>query len=355
MLGSPPFPISIDQLTGEQLGDALGSKVVAFDAHRIGSDRGMLGEAFLLKLTYADADAGPPTLVAKFSALRDGALESALQARTNERELRCYDELLVHTSARTPRYYAASYDPATAHYFLLIEAVETDETVDQVAGIGPARAELVVREAARLHARWWQNEQLSALDWLPRLDGVGRVTNLTRLATVGWPLLCDLLGSALSPDEHRLGERFPEHLERALRLVANLPSTLVHSDLRADNLLFSPDMTQVTLVDWQGVGLGPPGFDLAYFLAQSLTVEDRRNHEDALLRSYRATLMDEGLNLSLDEVRAGYAESMHYGLAVACALPVISDPAEPRVRALAETTARRSIEALRDHNQLWEA
>ena len=37
---------------------------------------------------------------------------------------------------------------------------------------------------------------------------------------------------------------------------------------------------------------------------------------------------------------------MIFGLVVATSLPLISDPGQPRVRALAESMARRAIEAL---------
>ena len=74
-----------------------------------------------------------------------------------------------------------------------------------------------------------------------------------------------MLGDSLAPSEQALGATFPDRLEAALRSVARLPHTLLHCDLRSDNLLFSPDGSQVTLVDWQGAGVGPPSFDLAYF------------------------------------------------------------------------------------------
>ena len=44
---------------------------------------------------------------------------------------------------------------------------------------------------------------------------------------------------------------------------------------------------------------------------------------------------------------------MIFGLVVATSLPLISDPSQPRVRALAESMARRAIDALADHGQLW--
>jgi hypothetical protein len=40
---------------------------------------------------------------------------------------------------------------------------------------------------------------------------------------------------------------------------------LLHGDYRLDNMLFSPDRSQVTIVDWQTLGVGLPTRDLAYF------------------------------------------------------------------------------------------
>lgn len=351
MLSPPPFPISVDQLDPHFLGTALGVDVRSYATKRIGADRGMLGEIFVIDL---DTAAGPRSIVAKFAAPRAEALESARRGRTNERELRCYDELLPSTPVAAPTCHGTWYDPATAHFCLLQDLVDTDPTVDQVDGLSPDRVRLVIAELAALHARWWRDPDILALDWLPRLDGAGRTSNLHRLVQAGWEPMCALLGDRLSEGERRLGERFADRLVEQLGIVAALPSTLIHSDLRADNLLFDPSGDRVSIVDWQGCGVGPPAFDLAYLLSSSLTVEDRRKHEDELLDDYASMLGEAGLALTTDEIRAGYAASMHYGLAIACALPVISDPGEARVAPLAATVARRSIEALRDHGQLWE-
>ena len=87
---------------------------------------------------------------------------------------------------------------------------------------------------------------------------------------------------------HTSAADLPDRVDDVLiRTWASSPSTLIHSDLRADNLLFSPDGTAVTLVDWQGAGIGPPAWDLAYFLSQSLDVDTRRANEHAPSRPVR--------------------------------------------------------------------
>ena len=102
MLLPPPFPISVDQLDTAFLGAALDLPVTGFTTQRIGADRGMLGEIFVLDL---DTSEGTRSIVAKFAALREEALTTARQGRTNERELRCYDELLA-TSGSEYRLYS---------------------------------------------------------------------------------------------------------------------------------------------------------------------------------------------------------------------------------------------------------
>jgi len=353
MIGAPPFPRSIDELDAATLTEALGVEVASFNYDRIGADRGMLGDVFLVTPEYGNDAAGPNAVICKFASLRDQALASALRGGTHERELRCYDELLQQTRVSTPAMFGAWYDPATAHYLLVQQAIHADTAIDQVAGVDPALAALVVDEAAQLHHQWWQHEVLSELEWLPRLDDPRRIENLTTLAAVGWEPLCDLVGSELTPAERRLGKQFPKQLKQALRSLANMPSTLIHSDLRADNLLFAPDHQSVTLVDWQGAGTGPGSFDLAYLLVHSLTVEDRRSHGDALIDRYSATLAAAGTVHERDEFMAGFDISLHFGLTIACALPLIGDRHEPRVKALAAVMARRSLAALDDHDLLW--
>lgn len=352
MPAPPPFPICVEDLTSQFLAEALGvdpADIANFEAQRIGADRGMLGEIFLLDIDLTSGTR--QRFAAKFAALRDGSLEAALRGRNYERELRCYEELLSETPARSPQCHGTWYDPATAHFLLLQEAIESSVDADQIVGITGDQARRVLDQVAALHRHWWGDPRLADLDWLPRLDADLRISNLTTLARLGWPKLQAMLGddAPVVPDD--FGDKLPDRIEAALRSVASLPHTLLHCDLRADNLLFEGPECDAALIDWQGCGVGPAAFDIAYFLVQSLTVEDRRTHEAALLDHWKSQLDTSGSDA---DPNAGYAESIWYGMAVACAIPVISDPDEPRVRDLAHCIATRTVAALIDHDQLQE-
>jgi hypothetical protein len=55
-------------------------------------------------------------------------------------------------------------------------------------------------------------------------------------------------------------------------------------------MLFDPDRTRITVVDWQTVGIGLPGRDLAYFTATSLLPDVRAGIERDLVARYHAAL-----------------------------------------------------------------
>ena len=90
---------------------------------------------------------------------------------------------------------------------------------------------------------------------------------------------------------------------------------VVHGDYRLDNLLFpTDDPSGVAAVDWQTVGLGPPARDLAYFLATSLSPEDRRRYEADLLATYHGALADHGVTgYTREECWEDYRVGMLHG------------------------------------------
>ncbi|GIR38040.1 MAG: hypothetical protein CM15mP49_34250 [Actinomycetota bacterium] len=90
-----------------------------------------------------------------------------------------------------------------------------------------------------------------------------------------------------------------------MRLI-NFGETLIHSDLRADNLLFNTAGDGVMVVDWQGCSFGPSSFDITYHMIQSLSVDDRRQHETELLDYYVSSMESFGHQISIDEVHNLY-------------------------------------------------
>jgi thiamine kinase-like enzyme len=324
----------------------LDLEIQEFHYQRVGADRGMLGEIY--KLTIR-TDNGSKEIVAKFSAQRKEALDNAKRGGTHERELRCYDELLRQTPISTPEIYASFFNPDTSEYLILQEFIKFDQSVDQIAGITVDQSRIVIKEAASMHAHWWEDSDLSRSQWLPRLNDERRRTNLTTVTRLGWETLTEILDEQSRPYPHISADNLAEMIDEMLCSLSNFSSTLIHSDLRADNLLFNNAGDEVMIVDWQGCSFAPSTFDIAYHLIQSLSIDNRRSYEVKLLDYYIKCLESFGLEIRSDEVYQLYKSSILYSLSIACAVPVINDVESPRVKELAFSMASRTLAGLEDH------
>jgi len=179
----------------------------------------------------------------------------------------------------------------------------------QVDGCTVDQAADALRNLAGLHAPVWNDASLAdGRGWLSTMTGergafLGAITE--HAAEVFTARYADELGTDA------------DTLRRAAALTGRWVAidtgvtALVHGDYRLDNLMF-PDTRDgagdgVVTVDWQTLAIGPPGRDLAYFLATSLDVDLRREQERALLEEYVDALRALGVEgYSTDECLRDY-------------------------------------------------
>ena len=74
------------------------------------------------------------------------------------------------------------------------------------------------------------------------------------------------------------------------------PFSLTHGDLRSDNII-QPSAAggEFCVIDWQLAGKGDPVNDIARWMAQSISVEDRKETEQELLKLYHDKLVENGV------------------------------------------------------------
>jgi hypothetical protein len=278
-----------------------GVAVTAVEETPVGT--GQLGDCRRLVLTYdAEVDA-PATLVAKVPSSDETSRATGMAMRTYETEVRFYQELAATVDVRAPGCHHAEYHPDTGDFVLLLEDLAPAEQGDQVAGCTVEAAASVLEEAVRLHAPRWGDPALGELEWLERYSEEGR-DQLRGLLTVLFPNFVERYADRLDGDVLAMGERFIDRLDDYYERRPE-PLTVVHNDFRLDNMLFDGDA--VAVVDWQTVGRGPAMADVSYFLGAGLTTDDRRAHEEDLLRGYHAGLAASGIEgYSWDRLWADY-------------------------------------------------
>lgn len=323
---SSRFPTRPADIDAAWLSEVLGRHVMSFDSERIGASRGNMGE--IVRLAFSD---GNPPIVAKFSADNEENLAASRQSGLYEREVLFYQHLAPQLDVRVPACHGAFYDNGSGRCLLLLEDLSSETQLDLVEGIGPERTADVLGELAALHD---QGMGFHDQAWMQDLRYEGRRDNLRRLIHRGWPRLCETCADIVDPE---LGAGLGDRLEGLMQRMAELPQTVVHGDVKPDNLQVAGN--RIALLDWQAVGYGPPAWDVASAMVNCLTVQDRRAHEQALLGAYPHDL-------------TGYAETLLFSLVVATALTVLGDPNEPRRLRLVRTVAERAIAAMTDHGVL---
>ena len=89
-------------------------------------------------------------------------------------------------------------------------------------------------------------------------------------------------------------DKVQEDLPFIIEPLGAEPWSLLHGDFRLDNLLYRPDGSMVVL-DYQLLGYGRPGWDVAYFITTALS-PDHRRQEEHLLRHYHDALTRAGIH-----------------------------------------------------------
>jgi len=279
-MSAPAVP-SVEDVTAEWLSDALGSSVEAVTTELVGT--GQMGSCHRLRLTGDPAL--PATVLAKLPSAEAGTRELMANAYANE--IRFYRDLAPSVDIRVPGCYYAGLGQAGT-FTLLLEDMAPSEPGDQIAGCTPGQALAAVVNLAGLHGPRWCDPALWQIEgMLLPTEEIGELTALS-------------LVPAAETFIETLGDLVSEVDAATLREAAPLSGTwmcgrserfgLLHMDYRLDNLLFTADGTGVCAVDWQGMAVGLPGRDVAFFLSTGLSIADRRDHEHAIVAAYRERL-----------------------------------------------------------------
>ncbi|HUB53947.1 MAG TPA: phosphotransferase [Mycobacterium sp.] len=285
----PRYPSDI---TREWLSAVLSSDVSGVDVSAVGT--GQTGATYRVSVRYGtDAGRLPNTFVIKLPAQDDTVRERvAIGYRS---ECAFYNEVASRVRVPTPECFYCEISDDALDYALLLADQAPAEQGDQLAGCGQQEARQAVTALAGLHGPSWCDPV-----WLDfpgiafaRPDeasagGLGEVARMSAEITL------DKLGDRMSAADR---ETFTATMSLVTPwlLAEHDRFALLHGDYRLDNMLFYPDATRMTVVDWQTLGIGLPARDLAYFTATSLKPELRAVIENELVDEYHRALSGYGV------------------------------------------------------------
>lgn len=352
MIVQEDVPFSVDELTADWLSRSLKDSGVLTDGvvesislRRIGEQVGFNGEVVIVLPEYSGLSASespPASLVLKIPTTTKNRILGQTMG-LYEKEIRFYRDLQPVLDVRTPKHYCSAVDEAddpdvilerlygmnklpifvirgimalaswfvSGHprkYALFIEDLSDFRIGDQAKGCSDEDVRNIVTTMGRLHGQFWGSKELAEMSWIAPYSVTSRIMQMRYLSSVGRYLKeegntlsekqRDMLGW-LKAEGANLTERFDEG-----------PATLLHGDVRLDNICFDDNSSEVLLFDWQTLLRGPGASDLAYFISATLPVEASEDEVNELIDLYHTSLAEQGVTIDRAELRSQYEIGM---------------------------------------------
>ena len=282
------IPRGPDDVTPAWLGSVLGAYVADVDVTAIGT--GQTGATYRVRAAYAADSDLPATFAVKLSAQDDAVRERVALGYRSEVEY--YARVADRMSIPVPPCFYSEISDDGADFVLILADMAPAVQGDQIAGCSRQEATLAVEALAGLHGPSWCDPAWMDLPAvvMPKPGDDDAAKGLGDISRMAADIVIDRLGAQIAADDQ-------ETLVAAMSLVTPWLKAepkryaLMHGDYRLDNMLFDPDRTRITIVDWQTVGIGLPGRDLAYFTGTSLEPSVRSKMERELVERYHRTLL----------------------------------------------------------------
>lgn len=299
-----PVPATIDEITPDWLNQVLhadlrgGAAITGYTSDIISAGIGFVGDVARLTLAYdRPAPGALETVIAKVPTANPSFRPIGQLLGFFQKEIGFYRHVAPTLDIAVPQAYYLGEDQASGNFILLLEDLAGMEPGDQLASCSRDVAELAIREAARLHARWWAHPDLRRFsDWLP---GPGDLyfQILEGAYKESLPRFPEVFGHLVDPRIVEYAQIFGERYQEAIAAGVDRTHTFIHGDYRLDNMLFGDGETKprIAILDWQLPFRANALWDVVYFLAGNFDPEWRRQHEPDLLRAYHEALLENGV------------------------------------------------------------
>ncbi len=331
--------------------------ICEFSIEQIGSRTNLMGQLYRCRFaSETDVQKKPSSVVIKLPARDALARWVAKKFSAYEREFYFYRDAAPCISVRTPKLLHGDFKRKGNRFVIVLEDLGAMKTYPEVPGADADQAAIAVRNLARIHGRFWNQENNSALKRIYGLSSLSYGFIERLMLQVCFMSVRRQFGHLFSDHSRRVAEAVFAELNSILAQLRAGPSTLVHGDYRLENMLFSDradsDLPSFAILDWQGCGRGCGLYDIAYFFATSLEIETRRNIERNLLQEYWTGLLQEGVtDYSFDVCWQTYRMNLMTVLAIIIMIGgALGDSSDAELKQTKEVVLKRTLTAIEDHS-----
>ena len=263
-------PVSASEITVQWIKSALHNEPWSHELISIETEKDFgswsgLGNIVRVKLYSSDEDYDSKSIIVKFQG-------SCTYPEREGQIYRLLSEAKVHS---IPKFYGV-FGNGT----LVLEEMKNTRPGSQTKNCTITEARNIISLLAEVNGRFWGNKRIPAT---PSKHFAGVIDyRMEQCWDIFREKYHEMLGEVASEFDWMW-----KNSETVSTHHNSKPTTLNHGDVHLENLLFSNDKDdKPILIDWQLAGQKVLPFDLSFFLVKSLTVEDRRENEDQLLKDY---------------------------------------------------------------------
>ena len=242
---------------------------------------------------------------------------------------------------RVPRCYFSAFGNY-GRVCILLEDFSPARSPDQLESLSKSDVEEALTQISKLHAKYrGRVNDVPELRWCLKQDDNSyfkvAMSEVSKKSDYFEKVLKHGLEIEPKEYEHMIDvvRWLQNNQETYLRLMTNLfqrrngnlfPSTLIHGDLRSENILFpQTHMKEFMVFDFQCIKENNGMMDIAYHIGSSMSVKDRRLHERDLLIHYYNVMRQRGAtDLTFAEILLMY-QWCHVWLVIVSVFGVATD------------------------------
>jgi aminoglycoside phosphotransferase (APT) family kinase protein len=301
-----------------------------------------------VRATYASSSPVPTDLFVKMPPLDPARREAIAQTDMGRREERFYATLAPSVRLRVPACYASAFDPETCDFVIVLEDIVAGGCTisDGTVGVAPESAAVALEELAHLHARFDDPAVRDAeVAWVPRARHASKYGE--RLLQIA----LDEHRDRLPDDFAELAQLYIDHGDELQALWHSGPNTVIHGDPHLGNLF--DDHGRTGFLDWGIVNVSSPMRDASYFINMAMGIEDRRAHEEELLRHYlEVHNAIAATPISFDDAWRMHREQAAYCVPACCQIVVFPENITEKRRVFSQAFLARAEAAISDLDAL---
>ncbi len=276
------------------LSEQLNLRVDELEIESLGVPQGFTSNTMRLR-PRGPSDALPSSLILKIDSDDPQSREIALLLNCFRREVGFYRSFAPQLSSLVPQTYATGNGSSDEGRWLLLEDLSMMAVGNQVRGVTADACSQVLDAIAQVHARFWNASDLLHHDWLP--DHQFWFQGSTETLSSFHRNFLDDYELRVEPEALKAIDLVIEHSQAIDEAMAQRPSTLVHGDLRVENVLFAKNNTQrdVVVLDWGTPTRSMAAIDLAYLIGGGVPMPARRGRLRELCKLWHQSLKTHGV------------------------------------------------------------